>query len=225
MPNPLIGVAAASAGSSLVAANSQKKAAAAASASQKAAADAGIEEQRRQFDKVQELLNPFVNQGTNALRIASGLAGARGTEVQARQIANIEAGPAFQAALEQGKDAILSTASATGGLRGGDTQGALAQFAPQLLSDAISQRFSQLGGLAQMGQSSAAGVGSAAQLTGQNIAGLQGQIGAAQAGAALAGGQANQTALSGITQGLGTVFGSVGTQIPQGQTAFSRWGF
>lgn len=225
MPNPIIGVAAASAGSGLLSARSQSKAAKSAAASQQASAEAGIAEQRRQFDKVQKLLKPFVNQGTQAFRQAAGLAGARGPEAEARQIARVQESPQFQAALEQGQEAILSQASATGGLRGGNTQAALAQFAPQLLNQTIAQRYSQLGGLGQVGQASAAGVGSAAQLTGQNIAGLQGQIGAAQAGSALAQGQAQQTALGGINQGLGTIFGSAGTQIPEGQTAFTRWGF
>lgn len=225
MPNPVIGIAAASAGSGLVAANAQKKAAQSASAAQTASAEAGIAEQRRQFDKVQQLLRPFVNQGTRAFRQAAGLAGARGPEAEARQIQRVIDSPTYQAALEQGQESILSQASATGGLRGGDTQAALAQFAPQLLSQEIQNRFSRLGGLGQVGQSAAAGVGSAAQVTGQNVANLQGQIGAAQAGGALAQGQATQTALGGITQGLGTVFGSTGTTIPEGQTVFSRWGF
>ena len=78
MPNPIIGVAAASAGSGLLSARSQSKAAKSAAASQQASAEAGIAEQRRQFDKVQKLLKPFVNQGTQAFRQAAGLAGARG---------------------------------------------------------------------------------------------------------------------------------------------------
>lgn len=225
MANPIIGIAAASAGSGLISARSQRKAAQSAASSQEAAALAGIQEQRRQFNKVQSLLKPFVNQGTDAFRQAAALAGARGPEAEQRQINRVVESPTFQAALEQGQESILSQASATGGLRGGNTQAALAQFAPQLLSQEIQNRFSRLGGLGQVGQASAAGVGSAAQLTGQNIANLQGQIGAAQAGSALASGQAAQTALGGITQGLGTVFGSAGTAIPAGQTVFSRWGF
>ncbi|WP_449405980.1 hypothetical protein [Massilia phosphatilytica] len=36
--------------------------------------------------------------------------------------------PRFQALQQQGNDAILANASATGGLRGGNVQGALGQF-------------------------------------------------------------------------------------------------
>lgn len=73
--------------------------------------------------------------------------------------------------------------------------------------------------------SDAAGVGSAAQMTGQNIANLQAQMGAAQAGGALGRGQAMQSAIGGIGQSLGTVFGSAGTSIPEGESLFGSWGF
>lgn len=225
MPNPLLGVAAVSAGSGLLSSRAQSRAAGDASSAQLEATRLGIQEQRRQFNRVQELLAPFVGTGTDAFREAARLSGARGAVKEQRAINRIMRGPQYQTALEQGQEAILANASATGGLRGGDTQAALAEFAPQLLNQMIGQRYSQLAGLGQVGQASAAGVGSAAQLAGQNISNLQGQAGAAQAGAALARGQAAQTALGGITQGIGTVFGQMGTAIPEGQSVFGSWGF
>ena len=54
--------------------------------------------------------------------------------------------------VQQGQDAILQNASAIGGLRGGNTQAALAQFRPALLSQLIAEQYNRLGGLSSLGQ-------------------------------------------------------------------------
>ena len=127
----------------------------------------------------------------------------------------------------------MQGASATGGLRGGNIQGALAQFEPQLLSQLINQQYGRLGGLAatggtvaqnlasgglsatgelaRIGQASAAGVGTAGSQTGANIANLLGQQGAAMAGADIAQGRAFGSIPSGIAGGLGIFRGLGGT--------------
>jgi hypothetical protein len=177
----------------------QNKASKRAAAAQTQAADKGIEEQRRQFDRVQELLSPYVEAGDASLIQQMALGGMSGAEAQREAISAIEGGQEFQTLTQQGEEAILQSASATGGLRGGNTQAALAQFRPQVLSSLINQQYSRLGGLTAMGQQSAAGVGTAGMQTGQNIANLYGQQGAAAAGSALASGQA-----------FGNVMGSIG---------------
>lgn len=96
----------------------------------------------------------------------------------------------------QGEEALLQNASATGGLRGGNTQAALAQFRPQMLSQMIESQYSKLGGLAGMGQASAAGQASAGMQSGSNVANLL-----QQQGAALAGGQVAQGSVVGNTFG------------------------
>ena len=108
--------------------------------------------------------------------------------------------------LQQGNDNILSNASATGGLRGGNTQAALGQFAPALLSQLLQQQYANLGGLTSIGQSSAAGVGNAGMQTGSNIAQLLQQQGAATAG--------GQIAQGGVgASGLGSLLGLAGLGI------------
>ena len=220
MPNPLIGMIGASVGSAAVQASAAKKAAGA----QTAASMAGIEEQRRQFDMVRGLLQPFVEGGTGAFRQQLDLAGVSGPEAQQAAITAIERGPEFAALTRQGEESILQKASATGGLRGGNVQAALAQFRPQVLSSLIEQQYGRLGGLAATGQASAAGVGTAGMQTGSNISNLLQQQGAAQAGSALAAGQAFGNSIGNIGQVFGSVAGG-GITIPQGQTMFSRWGF
>ena len=135
---------------------------------------------------------------------------------QQRAIAGIEGGAQFQSLLRQGEGAILSNASATGGLRGGNTQSAHAQFRPQLLSQLIEQQYARLGGISSLGQNAAAGVGNAGMQTGGNIAQLLAQQGAAQAGGAL--GQANAWAngLNGLTSAY---FLSQGMLTPPTNTA------
>lgn len=105
---------------------------------------------------------------------------------QARAVAQIEGQPMFQAIARQGEEAILQNASATGGLRGGNTQGALARFRPELLNQFINQQYGRLAGLTELGQNAAAGVGSAGLSTGANIGNVlmsRGQATAAGAGA------------------------------------------
>lgn len=195
-----------------------------ASQAQQGAAQGGIDEQRRQFDAIQQLLAPYVQAGTQglsgyapyqaagapALEQQQVLIGLRGPEAQRQAIAGIEGGGEFKALSERARNSLLQGASATGGLRGGNIQGALAQFEPQLLNQLINQQYGRLGGLAsgglsatgelaRIGQASAAGVGAAGQQTGANIANLLGQQGAAQAGGIMG----QQQAFSGVPTAFG----------------------
>jgi hypothetical protein len=178
-----------------------------ASAAQQQAAQGGIDEQRRQFDAVQKLLQPYTQAGAGALAQQQALLGMGTPEAQQQAINALQSGPQFQALQQQGENAILQNASATGGLRGGNVQGALAQFRPALLSGLIDQQYSRLGGLASLGQNAAAGVGNAGMSTGTNIATLLGRQGQAQAGGILG----QQSALTGgINQAFGAVQGAGG---------------
>ena len=248
-------------GATLVSGLAQSNAASSAAATQAGSAQSGIDEQRRQFDAVQKLLAPYVQAGGQglagyspsqqagagalptlpqsaqagapALEQQQALIGLRGPEAQRAAIAGISGGEQFKALTEQGEGGLLSAAAATGGLRGGNLQGALAQFRPQLLNELINQQYGRLGGLAtqggnvaqnlassglsatgelaRIGQASAAGVGTAGQQTGTNIANLMGQQGAAMAGADIAQGRAFGAIPSGIAGGLGIFRGLGGT--------------
>ena len=222
------------AGATLVSGYMQGEAAKDAASTQAQSSDAGIAEQRRQFDKVQELLKPYVEAGTGAieglapfaaagvpaLQAQQALLGLAGPEAQRQAIQQLSTSPQMQALVEQGENALLQHASATGGLRGGNVQAALAQFRPQLLSELIGQQYSRLGGLtalgqettsnlARLGQASAAGTGAASQESGANIASLLAQQGAAQAGAQIAQGKAFASIPAAISGGLG-IFSGLG---------------
>ena len=160
------------------------KGAEAAAGTQAAASEAAIAEQRRQFDVLTELLRPYVEAGQPALQQQQALIGLRGAPEQQAAITTLEQSPFFQSAVRQGEEALLQRASATGGLRGGNIQAALAQFRPQMLESQIAQQYERLGGLTSLGQSSAAGQAKAGMLSAGAIGDLL-----AQRGAALAGGQ------------------------------------
>jgi len=183
MPDPVTGMIVA--GSQLVGSSMQASAAGDAAAAQGAKSQAGIEEQRRQFDEMRKLLQPYTEAGLPALEQQQTLLGLKGPEAERAAIARLTGGETFKALAQQGEEALLQQASATGGLRGGNLQGALGQFRPQLLSNLIEQQYGRLGGMTSMGQASAAGVGAAGMQTGTNIANLLGQQGAAEAGGIL----------------------------------------
>jgi len=168
------------------------------------AAYQGMLEQRRQFNAVQKLMKPYVDVGTEGLGGTTNLMGLNGPEQQQAAIESIKNGSTFNELNRQGQNAILQNASATGGLRGGNTQAALAQFSPQLLQSLIDQRYQQLGNLASLGQNAAAMQGNAGMQTGQNVSNLWQQYGAAQAGGILGKAKA-------INQGINSVAGAAGS--------------
>ena len=195
-------------GSSLIGANAQKKAAQAGANAQTAASEAGIAEQKRQFDAIQELLKPFVSTGQTALTQQSNLIGLGGTEAQQQAISQLTASPLFQSSVQQSENALLQNASATGGLRGGNTQAALATLRPNLLRQTIADQLGQLGQVSSMGLGAATQTGQFGQASSNNVTNMLGQIGSAQAGAALARGQANAAPFNALAQIGGMYLGS-----------------
>lgn len=157
---------------------------------QVAAADKGVEEQRAAREEMRRLLQPYVAAGGPALEAQMGALGLSGPEAQQAYVAEQEQSPIFQALARQQEESILQNASATGGLRGGNVQGALAQFRPALLNQFLTQQYDRLGGMTALGQQSAAGVGTAGMQSATSIAGLLGEAGAARAGSALGVGKA-----------------------------------
>lgn len=158
------------------------------------AAQMGIDEQRRQFDALTQLMSPYVQAGTGALGQQQAITGLAGADAQKAAIAGFENSPLFQSIVQQGESGILQNASATGGLRGGNIQASLSQFRPQVLNSLIEQQYGRLGGLAQLGQASAAGQASAGMQSASNISNLFGNQGAARAGGQMAMGNVNRQA-------------------------------
>lgn len=210
MPDPVTGIGAAvNIGGSLLKGKAASKAGKLQAASEQEAIAqqrAAIEEQRLAREELRTLLNPYVEAGGSALQGQMAALGLAGPEAQQAFVTQQEQSPFFQALAGQGEDAIRQNASATGGLRGGNIQGALAQFRPQLLNQFIEQQYGRLGGMTQLGQRSAAGVGAggqeAATQIGTNLTNIGTgfrNIGSYKSGSALAQGQM-----------FGDILGSVG---------------
>lgn len=234
MPDPVTGIIG---GTSLIGGVLQSSAAKKAANAQADANALSIEEQRRQFDAMRELLAPYVEAGTSALpgmeaysaygmpalTRQADILGLNGAGAQDTAIAGIEDSPLFAALARQGETAILQNASATGGVRGGNVQGALAQFRPAMLKALIDEQYSRLGGMAGfgsgitqnlvgMGQASAAGTGAAGMQSANAIGALLQDTGAAKAGASIASGNAwgNVLNLPAQFAGLKMAMGSKG---------------
>ena len=208
MPNPLTALAVG--GSQLIGSSMQADAAGDAARIQAGASAEGIAEQRRQFDAMRELLKPYTEAGVPALEAQQAFLGLRGPEAERAAIERISGGERFQELTRQGEEALLQRASATGGLRGGNIQGTLAQFRPQVLNSLIEEQYGRLGGMTSLGQRSAAGVGAAGMETGVNVANLLGQQGSALAGGELGQARAYGQLFNLPAQMLGFQYGAGG---------------
>jgi hypothetical protein len=206
----MVAVAGATLVGGVLSANAQKDAADKAAGAQQGSAQAGIDQQNQRFDAVQKMLAPYQQAGIPAVKMQGDLAGTNGNDAQAAAIAQLQQSPMFTSQLQAGNNNILANASATGGLRGGNTQAALAQFSPALLAQTINDQYSRLGGLTSIGQNAAAGVGNAGMQTGNNVTNLLQQQGAAQAGDYLAQGKAQAGYINATTGAIGQYFGMGG---------------
>ncbi len=155
------------------------------------AAELQAESQREALDylKAREALPQEFREG--ALSQIGGLYGlgdVSGQEV----LASLQASPIYGAITGQrqaGEEAILRNAAATGGLRSGNVQDALARYSGDLENQALMQSLSGLQGLAALPSNAnqiAGAIGGIGQTLGQGVAGAaqtlaQGQIAGAQA--------------------------------------------
>lgn len=183
-------VAAAVIGGAVIGAGAQVYSSDQASSAQGKSAKKGISEERRQFDEITKLLQPYVDAGAGSISAQEDLLGLNGDVAQAAAINAIKNSPQFSALTQTGEEAILQNAAATGGLRGGNTQAALAQFRPQLLAQLIESQFSKLGDLSTLGQASATRQAAFGANSTDNITRLLQEQGAAKAGNYLAQGNA-----------------------------------
>lgn len=206
----LVAVAGATLVGGVMSSQAQKKAGDMAASAQERSAQAGITEQDKQFGQVQSLLAPYAQAGVPAIKMQGDLAGTNGADAQAAAIEQLKQSPAFTSQLKTGETSILQNASATGGLRGGNTESALAQFSPTLLAQTINDQYSKLGGLTSIGQNAAAMTGNAGMQTGNNITNLLQQQGAAQAGAYLNQGKQTANMWNAGTSAIGQYFGMGG---------------
>lgn len=182
----------------------QHKGAEDASEAEKAGVQAGIESQEAMFNKALELQQPYREAGYGAL---GGLQALADPAQRGQMLQDYYAGDEYGALSSQVEEQQLRNAAATGGLRGGGNQAALASIAPQLGQNFLTNQQNQLTGLANMGMGAASQGATGAQNFGAQQSALQQQAAMAEAQRILTQSGILSNTLSDAT---GTLFGLAG---------------
>lgn len=161
-----------------------------------------------QYGQTSANLTPWITGGQQAFGQEGNLLGLNGNGTQASSIAALQASPLFQSLYRQGQDTILNNASATGGLRGGNTQSSLANFGSDTLAQVIQSQLQNLAGVSQQGQSAAGQLGQFGAQNAGSIADLLVGSGKANAGTILNGQAVNNNTNDQLTK----LFGGSGVQ-------------
>lgn len=173
----MVGAAAVGAAGSAYAGKQSSKAA----KTQAASADRASEIQQANFEQTREDLMPYKQAGDTALGQLMGQMTPDGYFNQAYTGQDIYSDPSYQFRLQQGQDAIQSSAAAQGGLLSGATLKALQGYGQDMASQEYSNaynrfnadqtnRYNRLSNLVGIGQNAAAQVGNAGAQTSQAIA-------------------------------------------------------
>lgn len=152
---------------------------------QAGAANQALDAQERMYQQARADLQPFTQAGTNALATYAD---------QVNQ--PFEETPGYQFRLQQGLDAVEASRAARGGLFSGATGQALNNYAQGMASQEYGTYMNRLQGLANMGQSAAAGQGAAAQQFASQQTNTLGALGNAQAAGAIGVGNALNTGVN-----------------------------
>lgn len=176
---------------SIIGGGSQKKAVKKATAAQVDAMNKAIAEQTRQFDLTRSDFAPYRDIGGKGLGGLGDLVGVNGAPQQQAAIDALKNSPFYKSLFRTGEETLLQNASATGGLRGGDTQRGLADFGADTLMQTIERQLASLGGLAGMGMGATESVANFGQHKSDAISQLLKGIGDAKASGALAKGGIN----------------------------------
>lgn len=143
----------------LIGGNKSSKAADRAARLQYDAAMQGIEETARQFDLTRGDFASEQALGESGIAGYRALGGLDGADAQDQAIAALRESPFYQSLYRNGEEALLANASATGGLRGGNTQRALYELGEDTLSRAIERQLGIFGNAINVGTGSDVAIG------------------------------------------------------------------
>lgn len=208
-----MGIATLLGGTSAGSYDSANKGAKEAANAQRYATDQSTALSREQLEYIKSIMKPYQDAGVQALPALQGYIN------QPQESFNFDynsyfKSPEYAALSGQQNEQALRMGAATGGIRGGDTQAALATIAPQLAQQArqnaqnefsLNQganinKFNQLMGIAGLGTGAANQVGNAAQNFGQVASSNALTAGNAMANYRMQRAQNNQDFLGGIGQ-------------------------
>lgn len=136
----------------------------------------GQDMQMDMYREGQQATQPYRQAGTQALGQYQNLLTTHG---QGDFFNEYQQSPIYQALQQEAEQTAMRNASATGGLRTGQSNVALASIAPQLAMQGLQQRLGGLQNLYSTGANAAGQTASLAPQVGGNIANMMGQEGAA----------------------------------------------
>lgn len=153
-------------------------------------AEAGIAEQRRQFDVTQANLKPFQEAGVSALGQQQALLGLGGQEAQQEAFAAFNESPGQKFMRDRAQKNLLRNSSAIGGLGGGNVRSALVEQGAGFAQQDFNNQFGRLGQIAGQGQNATNSLGQFGAQSAGNIANLNVDGSQARASGILGGQQA-----------------------------------
>lgn len=106
-------------------------------------------------------LDPYINSGTNSIKLLSDALGVNGAGPQSAFFQGFQTDPGFMASQQAGIDALDKSAASRGLLRSGGQSRDLFSFGQRFLGDAFNNRIQQLMGLGQQGGQIGLGVAGA----------------------------------------------------------------
>ena len=148
----------------------KQKAAAAQAQGIQDATNAGVQSQQDMYAKGQQAVQPYQQAGQEGLQGFQSLMTPQGQADFANQYTQ---GPMYQMMQQQAEDATLRNASATGGLRTGQSNVALSSITPQLINQAYNQQLQGFGTLMNQGAQSAGQTAGLATGVGANVGNMQ----------------------------------------------------
>lgn len=157
-----------------------------------------IAEQQGQMEQNRSDFAPYTGFGASAIGPLGDLLGLNGPDKAAAAMAALKSSPMFTSLFNTGQEAVLQNASATGGVRGGNVQTALAENGENVFAKVIQDQIDRLMGGAQLGAQSTGQLINVNQQGANNISSGYTSIG---------------NALSNKTLGQQQVWNSLGNQI------------
>ncbi len=178
---------------------------------QESAAQAGIDIQGEQFQRILQLLGGTAEGGDLARQQQLALLGLLGPEAQEAAQAQFKESPGQQFIRERQQRALVRNQGAIGQLGGGNIQTALQEQAAGFAQQDFASQFSRLGGLAEAGQQAATDIGQFGLAEATNIGELLGVQGRAAAAGTLGRAAARAEFTDDVTSGLTSASGSIGS--------------
>ena len=144
-----------------------------------------LAEQQRQFDVTRADYEPARSLLAPSVEGLGDLVGVNGVEAQQTGMDAIQNSPLLASIIRNGEESVLQNASATGGLRGGDTQRGLADFRADAFANELQSQMQRLAGLTGIGMGATDSVSAFGANNANNIANLYSQQGLVRAGGLL----------------------------------------